>query len=63
MAPGYSTWVPCGMCLRLVRERLVQRFYRSGQALQNDVTTILTNCSEYNDPHSFIVTCARRSFE
>ena len=60
VAAGYSTWVPCGMCLQLVRERLVNDFYRSGTAIQNDISTILANCCEYNDPQSFIVTCARR---
>ena len=60
VAEGYSTWVPCGMCLQLVRERLVNHFYRSVAAIQNDISTILANCCEYNDPQSFIVTCARR---
>ena len=48
------------MCLQLVRERLANDFYRSGTAIQNDISTILANCCEYNDPQSFIVTCARR---
>jgi len=47
------------MYLRRVRERLVRGYYRSLVALHSDLTTLLANCAEYNNPDSHIVACAR----
>ena len=65
LAPSYSCAVPLGMCFKKILRRLshrkpvgderVQSYYRTLDALLNDVGSILDNCMLYNSADSEIV--------
>ena len=63
VAPGYSRVIACQMFLRRVLQRCRSGFYRSTDAVLDDLELILANCATYNADGSSIVTASRRMLE